>query len=111
MKSEDGEKDFFSSESEPTTREGRTTSERVEPIEDKRDDEWEMDWSEGEEIIVHEQRALAVYENNFGGIVVRQERGWDEEDDVVIVLACPSAASRLIEAIQNRLNEQKRRKG
>jgi hypothetical protein len=38
----------------------------------------------GVDIIVPHQPALAVYLNHWGQVVIRQEREWDEEDDVYV---------------------------
>src|SRR3712207_7449439 len=35
---------------------------------------------ENGDILLHEQRALAVYENQWGEVTLRQEKLWDEED-------------------------------
>lgn len=105
MKNEENQEDFFASESEPLAREGQPPLPIGEVVEEQL-----FNWNDGEDIVVHEQRALAVYENKFGGIVIRQERSWDDEDDTFIVLASPGAAYRLVEAIQNQLNAQKQRR-
>ncbi|KQZ19335.1 hypothetical protein ASD50_07565 [Mesorhizobium sp. Root552] len=75
------------------------------PIEDSADPEpeWEMDWIRGQEVIIQEQRAVAVYRNGKNGIVIREERAWDEEEDKVIVLSTPEAANALIDAIKREL--------
>jgi hypothetical protein len=45
----------------------------------------EFHWCNGEdEIIIHEQRAIAVYPNPWGAVVIRAERSWNEEGDAVI---------------------------
>ncbi|RWG23325.1 MAG: hypothetical protein EOQ55_00790 [Mesorhizobium sp.] len=71
---------------------------------------WRMDWNDGEEIVVHNQLAIAVYTNEKLGIVIRQERAWDEEEDTFIVLSTAGAAYRVIEAIQRELAANKERK-
>ncbi|TIX18502.1 MAG: hypothetical protein E5V41_05885 [Mesorhizobium sp.] len=70
---------------------------------------WKMDWVNGQEVIIERQIAIAVYTNPADGIVIRQEREWDEEDDTIIVLSTPEAAKRLIAAIQRELAAQERR--
>jgi hypothetical protein len=47
----------------------------------------DFDWVNNPDIAVREQRAIAVYENTRGGLVILQERSWDEEDDTCIVIA------------------------
>ncbi|BAB48048.1 hypothetical protein [Mesorhizobium japonicum] len=71
---------------------------------------WTMDWDDGEEIVVNNQSAIAVYTNQKLGIVIRQERTWDEEEDTLIILSTPGAAYRVIEAIQRELEANKERK-
>ncbi|RWE26664.1 MAG: hypothetical protein EOS41_05915 [Mesorhizobium sp.] len=70
---------------------------------------WEIDWCNGQEVIIERQTAIAVYTNQAAGIVIRQEREWDEEDDTFIVLSTPEAARRIIEAIQRELAAIKER--
>ena len=46
-----------------------------------------FDWSYiNQDVIVPEQRSLAIYKNNFGQAVIRIERYWDEESDPYIVI-------------------------
>jgi hypothetical protein len=48
----------------------------------------EFDWDAfAGEVVQHQVERVAVYENPDGNIVVRQERRWDEDDDVWIVIA------------------------
>ena len=39
-----------------------------------------------QDVIVPEQRSLAVYKNNFGQAVIRVERNWDEESDPFVAI-------------------------
>jgi len=50
-------------------------------------DDGEFKWSDDESIIVPEQHAVAAYFNPAGGLVIRQERAWDQEEDTIIVIA------------------------
>lgn len=70
----------------------------------------EEKWNWSEDVVVREQNAITVYENVQEGIVIRQQAGWDEEKDHLIVLASPGAAYRVIEAVQRALEEMKERK-
>ncbi|MDG4908438.1 hypothetical protein P9228_18600 [Mesorhizobium sp. WSM4898] len=70
---------------------------------------WTMDWVNGQEVAIEHQAAIAVYTNAAGGIAIRQERSWDEEEDTFIVLSTPEAARRLIAAIQRELAAQERK--
>jgi hypothetical protein len=50
-------------------------------------DAGDFDWSsDNEDIVLREQRALAVYWNTRGDLVIRQERYWDEIDDPFLVI-------------------------
>jgi hypothetical protein len=45
----------------------------------------EFQWRpENEDIIVPPQPALAIYVNQWGQVVIRQEGDWDDEDDIYI---------------------------
>jgi hypothetical protein len=46
----------------------------------------EFDWCRDPSIVLHEQRATAIYRNGWNGIVIRQERTWDEESDPFMVI-------------------------
>jgi hypothetical protein len=50
-------------------------------VAESRDFRWEP---ENEDIVVPEQLALAIYRNHWGQVVIRQERAWDEEEDVYV---------------------------
>ncbi|NMG39903.1 hypothetical protein GRZ55_11675 [Chelativorans sp. ZYF759] len=69
------------------------------------DDAWKMDWMNGEEIIVQEQRAIAVYRNRANGVVIRAERTWDEEEDVFVVLSSETAVRAVIAQLQRELEQ------
>jgi hypothetical protein len=48
----------------------------------------EFDWNAFEGDVIQQQvEKVAVYANPRGDIVIRQERRWDEEEDVFIVIA------------------------
>ena len=47
----------------------------------------EFDWRNDEDVLLPEQTAIAVYLNPKGGLVIRQERRWDEDQDTIIVIA------------------------
>ena len=53
-----------------------------------------MNWIDGQEVIIREQRSNAVYTNPHGGMVMREEQPWDHEEDMVIVLAAPTQSRR-----------------
>jgi hypothetical protein len=50
------------------------------------EDSEDFDWSDDEDIVLREQQSIAIYRNKFHGIVIRQARRWNEEDDTVIVI-------------------------
>ena len=59
-----------------------------ERIEQLRDDEpADFDWSQDDSVVAPEQRAIAVYENNGGGITIRQEAGPLETEDSIVFIA------------------------
>jgi len=46
----------------------------------------EFDWQENREsIVLGEQLALAIFLNDDGEIVLRQEDRWGDEDDVILI--------------------------
>jgi hypothetical protein len=47
----------------------------------------DFDWSSDPSIVLREQRATAVYRNDYNSIVIRQERTWDEDSDPFMVIA------------------------
>jgi hypothetical protein len=55
-------------------------------------------------VILQEQRATAVYQNRFGGLVIRQEKTWDEESDPFIVIG-PENTVTFMEALAKRARE------
>ncbi|TGT42831.1 hypothetical protein [Mesorhizobium sp. M8A.F.Ca.ET.165.01.1.1] len=69
-----------------------------------------FDWNGGEEVVIREQRAIAVYRNPNEGIVIREQGGWDEDGDMFIVLTTAGAAYRLIDAIKRELDDLKAEK-
>lgn len=52
-----------------------------------------FDWANDPAVILHEQRATAVYHNKFGGMVIQQERTWDEETDPYVVIGAENAVT------------------
>jgi hypothetical protein len=46
----------------------------------------DFDWGNDEDIVLREQQSIAIYRNMHGGLVIRQERGWDQEEDVCIIV-------------------------
>lgn len=48
--------------------------------------EEDFDWANDPSVILQEQRATAIYRNGYGGIVIRQEKYWNEEMDPVVVV-------------------------
>lgn len=50
-------------------------------------DEEDFDWTTDDAVILREQRATAVYHNKSGELIVRQQRGWDEERDAFVYVS------------------------
>ncbi len=69
----------------------------------------DFDWAKDETVIFREQKATAVYLNEDGAAVIRQEKNWDEEDDIYIVVQ-PANLRRLISSLidLNKYLEEKR---
>lgn len=59
----------------------------------------DFDWANDESVVLHSQSAIAVYPNNMGTIVIRQERGWNDDEDTVIVTASLDGAGAVARAI------------
>ncbi|WP_143270202.1 hypothetical protein [Bradyrhizobium sp. Ghvi] len=53
---------------------------------DKERDYDDFDWSSDQSVVLREQRATAVYRNRWNGLVIRQEKSWDEESDPFLVI-------------------------
>ena len=53
------------------------------------DFDWNVD--DNPDVVVTWQNCIAVYENVAGSIVIRRERAWDEDDDVIILVTKASA--------------------
>lgn len=64
----------------------------------------DFEWSTDDDVIVREQAAIAVYRNAAGGVVIRQERAWEEDSDVFIVVR-PEYAAVVASAIMRALGD------
>ena len=63
----------------------------------------DFDWAAtNEDVILPEQRAIAVYTNNWGQAVIRQEKAWDDEDDTYVVIDHAEHSGHHHEAAGNR---------
>jgi len=59
----------------------------------------DFDWSaDALDVVQREVPTIAVYPNPFGQICIRQQRAWDEDEDVYIIVA-PYTASRMADAL------------
>ena len=47
----------------------------------------EFDWVNDDSIVLHHQPGVAVYINSTGGLTIRQERDWNQDEDIVIAIA------------------------
>lgn len=72
----------------------------------------DFDWNHGrnDDVVIRPQQAVAVYENMHGDIVIRSERGWDEEKDSIIVVT-KGNAQYLIDGILRVLASKERHDG
>ena len=59
-------------------------------------------WCANDDVVIVTQKAIAVYLNQDGGIVIRQEG--DQFDDDIVIIARSNLA-QLIEALQAQLME------
>lgn len=57
-----------------------------------------FDWNDDEGVIIPVQAAVAVYENQRGDIVIRQQRAWDKDSDTLIFIR-PENALAIVHAI------------
>jgi hypothetical protein len=48
------------------------------------DDGFEFDWYRDDCIVLREQPATAIYINNTGSLVIRQEKTWDRDEDTFV---------------------------
>ena len=47
----------------------------------------DFDWGADDSVVLHHQPAVAVYINQAGGLTIRQERSWDQDEDIIIAIA------------------------
>jgi hypothetical protein len=59
------------------------------------DDAEEFDWRGDDSIVLREQPATAIYFNQRGCLVIRQERSWDQNDDIFITISPENAQTFL----------------
>ena len=59
----------------------------------------DFDWRSNESIVLQEQLSIAIYLNTMGGVVIRRERLWDEEEDIVVCFR-PENVERICEALK-----------
>jgi hypothetical protein len=46
----------------------------------------DFDWSNDDSVVLRDQPAVAIYSNKFQQVVIRCERTWDQEEDVVVLV-------------------------
>lgn len=68
------------------------------------DDDEDFDWNSDPSVVLQAQPATAIYQNNFGHIVIRQEKRWDEEMDPLVIISAESAVT-FMEALAKRARE------
>jgi hypothetical protein len=64
----------------------------------------DFDWTNDPSVVLQEQRATAVYQNAHGGIVIRQEKYWNEESDPHVVI-CQENFVTFSEALAKKARE------
>jgi hypothetical protein len=58
----------------------------------------EFNWDDAVDCVVQQcVEGVAIYTNPHGDIVIRQERRWDEEEDIFIVIARGNAEAAIAE--------------
>jgi hypothetical protein len=50
-------------------------------------DEQQFDWTADDSVSLRSQAATAIYFNNAGDLVIRQERSWDQDDDSFVIVS------------------------
>lgn len=75
---------------------------------EKKDDDEKFDWLNDDSIVIHSQRATAVYFNRDDNIVIRQQQEWDEESDLFVVITAKnrSALIRALDEMDDMLREK-----
>ena len=63
-----------------------------------------FDWFTDASVVLQDQRATAIYRNRSNGIVIRQERTWDEESDPFMVITDENLVT-FMEALAARARE------
>lgn len=66
--------------------------------EDAPEDGENFSWTSDENVVLREQPATAVYFNQSGGLVIRQERAWYQDDDPFIHIA-PNCIEEFIDKL------------
>jgi hypothetical protein len=61
----------------------------------------DFDWYEDPSVVLRSQPATAIYHNNKGHIVIRQERSWSEDSDPYVMIS-PENAVTFMEALAKR---------
>ena len=59
----------------------------------------DFDWRSDDSIVLREQLSIAIYVNTMGGVVIRREMLWDEEQDTIICFR-PENVDRICEALK-----------
>ena len=57
------------------------------PSADAPEEKTDFDWNDDDSVVLHHQPAVAAYINQAGGLTIRQERSWDQDEDIIIAIA------------------------
>jgi hypothetical protein len=58
----------------------------IKPASDAKDSDF--DWgAENDDVVLRHQLAIAIYRNTLDGLVIRQGRDWNDDDDTYIVIS------------------------
>jgi hypothetical protein len=62
------------------------------------DNSLSFDWAADPAVVAQHQLPIAVYSNDAGSVVIRQQADWDEENDTFIILA-PATIDAFVAAV------------
>jgi hypothetical protein len=67
-------------------------------------EEVEFNWNDDDSIILREQRATAAYRNRVGELIIRQQAGWNDDQDTFIYISSENEVA-FMEGLAKRARE------
>jgi hypothetical protein len=64
----------------------------------------DFDWLDDPSVVLRSQPATAIYRNDAGHLVIRQERSWAQEEDPYVMIS-PENAVTFMEALAKKARE------